>query len=128
MPSDTVARLIRASVESEDTPDAIAMPSAQSKSVAITPPLTASRLLRCCSGGSRGWTITCPQGDLLGLQAQVPRESADMTVLIGIPNRVSFPQGDRLRRPPRLAVAIERRLHLPQPNPATQDAAIAITL
>ena len=30
---------------------------------------------------------------------------------------------------PRLAVAIERRLHLPQPNPATnQEAAIAVTV
>ena len=30
---------------------------------------------------------------------------------------------------PRLAVAIERRLHLPQPNPATtQEAAIAVTM
>ncbi len=30
---------------------------------------------------------------------------------------------------PRLAVAIERRLHLPQPNPTTnQEAAIAATM
>ena len=29
---------------------------------------------------------------------------------------------------PRLAVAIERRLHLPQPHPAIQEAAIAVTV
>jgi hypothetical protein len=29
---------------------------------------------------------------------------------------------------PRLAIAIERRLHVPQPNPATQEAATAVTM